>query len=420
MFKNYLLKIFVLIHSSLHILLAQSPQEKLYAVYIKSIVFKSEANSEIQFPIIKLGESFQLHFDDLNGDERNYYYRIKYFNHDWTPSNLFQNEYLRGFDNLRIENYQTSFNTLQPYTHYQLNLPNEKLEFLISGNYLLEVYNETDEIIFSRKFLIYDEGATVNAGVFRTRDLEYYQTHQSVQFSISPPKGEYFRDPQNQLNVTILQNDQWNSALNNLKPQFNNGTRLEYRYDVESRFEGGNEYLYFDTKNIQITSANVGMVELNRLYETYLTTNFLRRGYPYSFIQDLNGDFIIKTLQGSENGDIEADYSWIHFSLSAPIFLKDQEIFVYGKFNNYELNKENKMYYNPSLEIYEGVILLKQGIYNYKFVAKTQDSELYNAICGSHALTENRYLILVYYRYFGNRYDSLIGIGQSTSFEIID
>jgi len=162
------------------------------------------------------------------------------------------------------------------------------------------------------------------------------------------------------------------------------------------------------------------MVELNRLYETYLTTNFLRRGYPYSFIQDLNGDFIIKTLQGSENGDIEADYSWIHFSLSAPIFLKDQEIFVYGKFNNYELNKENKMYYNPSLEIYEGVILLKQGIYNYKFVAKTQDSELYNAICGSHALTENRYLILVYYRYFGNRYDSLIGIGQSTSFEIID
>ena len=268
--------------------------------------------------------------------------------------------------------------------------------------------------------MIYEEGAIVNARVFRTRDLEYYQTHQSVQFSISPPKGEFFRDPQNQLNVTILQNDQWNTALNNLKPQYNNGTRLEYRYDTESRFKGGNEYLFFDTKNIQITSANVGMVELNRLYESYLTTNFLRRGYPYSFTQDLNGDFIVKTLQGSENGDIEADYSWIHFSLSAPMFLKDQEIFVYGKFNNYELNKENKMYYNPSLEIYEGVILLKQGIYNYKFVAKTQESELYNAICGSHAQTENRYLILVYYRYFGNQYDSLIGIGQSTSFEIID
>ena len=419
MFKNYLLKRFVFILCSIQPVLAQNPLEKVVGQSIKSIVFKNQT-SEIQFPIQKLGEPFQLHFDDLNGDERNYYYKIKYFNHDWTASNLFQNEYLRGFDNLRIENYQTSFNTLQPYTHYQLDLPNEQTEFLISGNYRLEIYNEANEMVFSRRFLIYEDGATVSAGVFRTRDLEFYNTHQSVQFSISPPKGEFFRDPQNQLHVTILQNEQWNTAIDELKPQYNNGSRLEYRYDAESRFEGGNEYLFFDTKNIQITSANVSMVELNRLYESYLTTNFLRRGYPYSFTQDLNGDFMIRTLQGSENGNIEADYSWVHFSLSAPVLLKDQEIYVYGKFNNYELNEANKMYYNPALEIYEGVILLKQGIYNYKFVAKTPQSELNNAICGSHALTENRYLIFVYYRYFGNLYDSLIAVGKTSSFEIID
>ena len=53
------------------------------------------------------------------------------FNYDWTPSNLFQNEYLNGFDNIRIENYQTSFNTLQPYTNYKLKLPNDQTEFLI-------------------------------------------------------------------------------------------------------------------------------------------------------------------------------------------------------------------------------------------------------------------------------------------------
>lgn len=412
-------KHFVFVYSFFQMLLAQNSEKTVYTQFIKSIVFKSQ-NKEIQFPIVKLGEPFQLHFDDLNGDERNYYYKIKYYNYDWTPSNLFQNEYLDGFDNLRIEEYQTSFNTLQPYTHYKLSLPNDQTQFLISGNYLLEIFNEADEMIFSRKFLIYEEGASVKAAVYRTRDLELYQTHQSIQFSISPPKGEYFRDPQNQLHVTILQNEQWNSALNHLKPQFNSGSRLEYRYDAESRFEGGNEYLFFDTKNIQITSANVSTVELNRLYETYLATNFLRRGYPYSFIQDLDGDFIIQTTQGSENGDIEADYSWVHFSLSSPVLLKDQEIFVYGKFNNYELNEENKMYFNPALETYEGVMLLKQGIYNYKFVAKTPMNELYNVLCGSHALTENRYLILVYYRFFGNQYDSLIGVGNVSSFEIID
>ena len=399
--------------------LGQNSQEKLFIQSIKSIVFKNQT-SEIQFPVQKLGEPFELHFDDLNGDERNYYYKIKYFNHDWTPSNLFQNEYLKGFDNLRIENYQTSFNTLQPYTHYQLVLPNDQTEFLISGNYLLEIYNDLDEMVFSRRFMIYEEGAKVNAKVFRTRDLQYYNTHQNIQFSIIPPNGEFFRDPQNQLHVTILQNEQWNSAINSLKPQYNNGSRLEYRYDAESSFYGGNEYLFFDTKNIQITSANVSMVKLNRLYESYLTTNYLRRGYPYSFTQDLNGDFIIRTLQGSENGNIEADYSWVHFSLSTPIVFEDQEVYIYGKFNNYELNETNKMYYNPALEIYEGVMLLKQGVYNYKFIAKTTKSNLYNEISGSHALTENRYLIFVYYRYFGNLYDSLIAVGKTSSFEIFD
>jgi len=419
MFKNYLLKRFAFIFCFMQTIFAQNSQEQLLLQSIKSIVFKNQT-SEIQFPVQKLGEPFELHFDDLNGDERNYYYKIKYFNHDWTPSNLFQNEYLKGFDNLRIENYQTSFNTLQPYTHYQLDLPNDQTEFLISGNYLLEIYNESDEMVFSRRFLIYEEGATVNAEVFRTRDLQYYKTHQNIQFAIIPPKGEFFRDPQNQLHVTILQNEQWNSAINSLKPQYNDGSRLEYRYDAESSFYGGNEYLFFDTKNIQITSANVSMVKLNRLYETYLTTNYLRRGYPYSFTQDLNGDFIIRTLQGSENGNIEADYSWVHFSLSTPVVFKDQEVYIYGKFNNYDLNETNKMYYNPALEIYEGIILLKQGVYNYKFIAKTPKSNLYNEISGSHALTENRYLIFVYYRYFGNLYDSLIAVGKTSSFEIFD
>ena len=85
-------------------------------------------------------------------------------------------------------------------------------------------------------------------------------------FPLVPPKGRIFRDPENQLHVTIiLQNEQWNTAINSLKPQYFNGNRLEYRYDEQTRFEGGNEYLFFDTKNIQITRANVGSVKFNRL-----------------------------------------------------------------------------------------------------------------------------------------------------------
>lgn len=419
MFKKTLLKQFAFLFFTTNSIFGQAAVEVVSPDFIKSIVFKSQ-NETLQFPLVVLGESFEISFDDLNGDERNYYYRIKYYNHDWTPSNLFKNEYMQGFDNLRVDNYRTSFNTLQTYTHYELRLPNENTQFLVSGNYMLEIYNEDDSMIFSRKFLIYENKVNVGAAVYRTRNLSFYQTHQSVQFSISPEEGNFFRDPENLVHTVILQNEQWNTAITGVKPQYFNVNRLEYRYDLDTRFEGGNEYLFFDTKDIRITGSNISLVELNRLYESYLNTNFLRRGYPYSFNSDINGDFIIRTVQGTADGDVEADYSWVHFSLSAPKFLRDQDVYIYGKFNNYQLTEENKMYYNAGLEIYEGVMLLKQGIYNYKYVAKTSDQVLLNALSDSHALTENRYLILVYYNKLGTRYDALMGIGETSSFEILD
>ena len=419
MFKKLILKQFPFLLIYTNIIFGQTVQETNDASFIKSVVFKSK-NDKFQLPIVALGEVFELSFDDLNADERNYYYRIKYFNHDWTPTSLFQSEFMRGFDNIRIENYRTSFNTLQPYTNYKLKLPNEETKFLLSGNYILEVYNDDDILIFSRRFLIYENKVDVGAAVYRSRDLTFYQTHQCIQFSINPEAGKFLRDPENLIHTVILQNEQWNSAITDIKPQYFNGNRLEYRYQKKTGFEGGNEYLFFDTKDIRSTGSNVGSVELNRLYETYLNTNFLRRGYPYSFNADINGDFFIRTLEGSEDEAIEADYSWVHFSLSAPKFLEGQEVYIYGKFNNYQLTDENKMYFNPGLEIYEGIILLKQGFYNYKYVAKSSDQLLTNSLSDSHALTENRYLILVYYSEFGARNDALIGIGKASSFEILD
>ena len=76
------------------------------------------------------------------------------------------------------------------------------------------------------------------------------------------------------------------------------------------------------------------------------------------------------------------------------------------------------MYYNPSMELYEGVLLLKQGFYNYKYISKTNESIKKTNISGSHAVTENDYLVLVYYRDIGSKFDELIGVGKTNSFEL--
>src|SRR5690606_7052400 len=98
-----------------------------------------------------LGETLTLKFDDIIGDEADYYYTIEHLNYDWTPSELVKSEYLAGFDNVRIFNYTNSYNTLQPYTNYELRIPNRDTQGLkVSGNYIINVFNSEKELVFSR------------------------------------------------------------------------------------------------------------------------------------------------------------------------------------------------------------------------------------------------------------------------------
>ena len=396
--------------------LAQDRLDRTEKEYIKTVQFSNLQQNE-GFPLVSLNEKILLRFDDLNGDEADYYYRISYYNHDWSPSTLFKNEFIDGFDNVRIDDYTTSFNTLQTYTHYRLELPNEDVQFKVSGNYVLEVYTSEDELAFSRKFCIYETMASVQVGVYRPQNMDRFNTYQSVQFAITPIQTS-FRNPDQNVKVVIIQNQQWDHTITGLTPQYYSGRTMEYRYDIPSQFEGGNEYFYFDTKDLRVTSPNINYIDRAELYESYLNIDIPRKYAEYNYAPDINGKFEIRNIMGPGDPDTHADYNYVNFSLAADYQLSDEEIFIYGGFNNYQLADQNKMYYNPSLEIYEGILLLKQGFYNYKYVSKQDEILNKNSLSGSHALTENEYQVLVYYRNIGKQYDALIGVGNANSFEL--
>jgi len=396
---------------------AQKQGEHPAPDFIKSVQFQGGPERGV-FPVVPLGGFMQLRFDDLNADEADYYYRIKHFNYDWTPSQLFQNEYMEGYDNLRINEYNTSFNTLQKFTHYRLSIPNEDLKLRTSGNYMIYIYNAYDELVFSRRFCVYENEATVQAAVYKPQNMDRFTSHQSLHFAVTPNRT-FFANPEENVKVVLLQNDQWDGMITDVKPQYFSGNTLEYRYEAPTQFEGGNEYFYFDTKDLRITTPNIHYVNRADLYESFLKTDIIRARLDYTYAPDINGNFEIRNLMRPGDANTDADYSLVYFSLAYPYELNEkEELFIYGAFNNFELNEFNKMYFNPALELYEGVLLLKQGFYNYKYVLKQDDTLLKNALSGSHSLAENDYLILVYYRNIGGRYDALVGVGSTNSFEL--
>ena len=385
--------------------------------FIKTITFKSNT-TQGQLPILKLGEPLVLEFDALNANEEDFYYVIEHFNFDWTPSVLVKAEYLKGIDNQRILEYYNSFNTYQVYSHYKLQIPNIQTRGLLkSGNYMISIYDEYDELMFSRKFMIYEDLVNVGARVKRSRDVRVIAEKQSVDLTIST-NSINFNNPLETIKTVIIQNNNLNTAITDLKPQYTLGNELIYRYDTESAFWGGNEYLWFESRDVRTSNVGIQFIDLDDIYQSYLYPNAARTGRPYTYNPDLNGNFQVTAREGLDTS-IEADYTMVHFSLFYDE-ISDKDIYVYGNFNAFAIEPLTKMTYNPESKKYEVSFRLKQGFYNYKFVTVNKDTNQLDegAISGDYWQTENNYKVLAYYRDLGARYDRLIGYGETTSVNI--
>ena len=411
---TYLLLLFVTTTAT-----AQPEKEIAPPFHIKTITFVQ--NKQNMVPVFQLGDSFQLQFDDLHGNEANYYYQIVHCDYDWKQSQLSVNEYLRGFDNQRIIDYTNSYNALQLYSHYRIQFPNRNTQLIVSGNYMLKIVDENGDLVFSRKFIIYENIVTVPLQVKRARNIAEANYKHNLEFSVKSTTIT-FQSPLSNVKVLLLQNGKLNSAITNVKPMFTIGNDLIYKYDTETQFWGGNEFRYFENKDIRAATNNVARIDSQGgVYNAYLYTDEARAKEPYTFNPDYNGNFLINNLNVATS-EIEADYAWVYFTLSAPSFYEKKDIYVNGMFNNYAMNAESKMDYNAEKAVFEKAIMIKQGFTNYQYVVADKSGKIdnANAIDGNFFQTEDNYFALIYYKENNQRYDRIIGKAVASSTEIIN
>lgn len=363
--------------------------------------------------IITLGsdETIEFSFDEMSHEYHRFTYHLTHCDAQWKPSDLIESEYMDGFNDQPIDNWENSLNTTFDYTHYSLTLPNSEVTPKLSGNYRLSIQEDGREVAWFR-FMIVENMHNLGATVDGNTDIDARKSHQQVNMTVNL-NGLNVTNPDREIYTVVMQNRRFDNAVLNPKPTYNSGNRLTYDHCRDLIFPAGNEFRRFEIVNMYDYFRNVDRVTF---HDPYYHANLIEdtRHHAYTFDYDHNGRYLIRYNQANDN-DTEADYLFVHFNLASEP-LTSGKLYVSGHFGGGSLISKYEMEYNAQEKAYQATILLKMGAYDYQYLwvedketlGQTKPAE------GDWYETKNEYLILLYYRQRGSRYDRLISTLELT------
>ncbi len=390
---------------------AAAPRDTSTAIFDPQ--FKSlqvwDATDRLGQPIIKPNNgasAIRISFDELAEDNRYLRYRLVHCDSDWRPSQISELDYVNGFNLGEITDYALSEQTLTHYVHYNLYLPNDEIQPLLSGNYLVEIFDEDDPdtVLLQARFMV-DEGiAGLDMAVTSRTDYDYNNRHQQLSVSANL-EGTRIDNPYNDLKLVIIQNGRVNDRRMLSHPLRMKSDIAVYEHQKELIFPAGNEYRRFDIANVHYPGMGVNRFDyIDPYYNAMLNTDAPRVDERYQYDQDQAGRYFPAELNSTEP-DINADYVMTFFTLQMPRLKED--VFIDGDLVLRRRDSDARMVYDDTLGAYIKTLLLKQGMYNFQYVT----SSGLNPIEGDRYETGNEYVCLLYYCPPGARYERLVGSG---------
>ena len=281
----------------------------------------------------------------------------------------------------------------------------------LPGNYRVRVYSDergaSEDPVLEACFSLCQPMMNMTGEVLNNTDIDFQQRHQQLTFAVSYGNCRVV-DPTRELKTVVMQNRRWDTAVVNLPPNIQHARGAEWNHRRDLIFDAGAEFHKFEILDVRLNGMNVD--KMAWIGEQYHATLFaVAPQHNYTSDEDVNGGYVIRHT-GDEENDTQCEYLFVHFLLQRPQ-LPDGDVYVCGLWNNGSPDPECKMHYDEQLHAYECGVLLKQGYYNYQFRHYDSDGRGSTLLTeGDFYQTENEYLVLLYYRPQGARYDALAGV----------
>lgn len=364
-------------------------------------------------PITQLGgEPINISFDDLTHEYHRYTYRIEHCEADWTTSEeIFTSDYCEGYyEDNPIDDLVESINTNTLYTHYSLQIPNERCRLKIGGNYRLTVVdnNNDDTPILTVCFMVVEPLMKVGLSMTTNTDYDINKRHQQISMDLKYGNLTV-TSPETQIKTVVMQNGRWDNAVVNAKPQYVMSDGLRWDHCRDFIFNGGNEYRKFEILDPGHPTLGIETISWDgENYNAMIWTDEPRQSYVYD--EDANGAFYIRNSDNFEN-DYSSDYILTHFRLKSPHL--EGKVYLNASWTYDRFEPKYEMQYDNLAQLYTTTLPLKQGYYSYQYLWLRNDGTTAPVPSeGNFYQTENQYQALVYYRPIGGRTDRLVGFGQ--------
>jgi hypothetical protein len=371
------------------------------------------AKQEGAFPILPLGgdDVFEVSFDDLRADIRQLYFGIEFCDAQWNPSLLSPLEYAKGFNESRIQNVQTSNNTLQPYTQYRFQFPNAQVSPLLPGNYLLKVYEDADKrrLLWTRKIYFYKPQLQIDVDLSVHSEITKMAKQQKLDIRVTGGQSLQV-DPYRDLQLLVMQNQRSDRLQMLSRPQQVSHERWDFNAPQTLIFSGSTEFRYLDLRSLKLASQQIKEIQQDNGWKIQLHEDSPIQD-SYAHTPDHNGQFYL--LQNDVHHDpLASDYAEVTFRLQH-VPQNYQSIYVVGAFNGYKRNEENRMQYDSLSQTWFWKTYLKQGVYDYTYVHANDVSDKQSlSIDKDYRETSNQYQVLLYLRRPGTTWDELLGFTQ--------
>lgn len=395
-------------------------EDAVYVPAVRTVQFILNGQQGVP-PVLFLDSpaQFSLEFDELmppDAEPGNYVMDILACDMDWRQTGDLPLSFYSGFQRARVEMVGRSWHTRMPYAHYAVRVPEDGAAFKRSGNYLLRVSapQDSNRVILTRRLVVAEEVAMLQGGLREAGKPADRKSRRRLDFDVQLT-GDVAQgyDPLQDVQAVVLRNFCWQDAVVGVRPQFADGSRLQFFIPVGEEAAPGGSYRNLDiSQGLPSPNRVAGLPGADSLYLVELPLDRPWMPGLRTARQDQKGAFRVGVFQVGDPG-LSADYRFVQFSLAAPKPRSGHQVYVTGGFADWRCEAENEMSYDPAQYRYTTAILLKEGIYDYAYIAVDADVHRVDAMPeGAHNDPQTIHTVLLYLNSPTLGYARVIGVKQ--------